>query len=143
LQQERKIHIFSYYGGNALRRNTTQRQAIEQVFKQNERPLGIEEILAYGRTLVGSLNQATVYRNLKILLDNGWLKRISHPSLGALYERGDMGHHHHFHCRTCNRAFELPGCALKDEKFAPSGFVVEAHEIFLFGTCPACNGQTG
>ena len=90
---------------NTKRRNTTQRTAIENVFKQHERPLCVDEILKYGRLLVASLNQATVYRNLKILADDGWLKRISHPSLGTLYERTGKGQHHHFYCRQCTRAF--------------------------------------
>ncbi len=120
------------------RRNTTQRKAIEQVFREHKRPLSVDEVMKYGRKLVESLNQATVYRNLKLLIDDGWLKRISHPSLGTLYERAGRGHHHHFHCRVCDRAFELPGCALKEEGVAPDGFVVEDHEIFLFGLCPSC-----
>ena len=123
-----------------MKRNTTQKTAIEQVFRQHDRPLGVDEILRMGRKIVGSLNQATVYRNLKLLVDNGWLKRITHPSLGTLYERTGKGHHHHFHCRECNRAFEFPGCALKEDEIAPHGFVVEAHEIFLFGICPSCAG---
>ena len=123
-----------------LRRNTTQRKAIEQVFREHERPLSVDEVIKYGRKFVESLNQATVYRNLKLLIDDGWLKRIAHPSFGALYERTGRGHHHHFHCRSCNRAFELPGCALKEEGTAPDGFVVEDHEIFLFGICPSCVG---
>ena len=120
------------------RRSTTQRAAIENVFRQHERPLSVDDILKYGRRLVASLNQATVYRNLKILVDDGWLNRISHPSFGTLYERTGKGHHHHFHCRRCNRAFELPGCALKEEDIVPDGFVVEDHDIFLFGVCPSC-----
>jgi Fur family transcriptional regulator, ferric uptake regulator len=79
---------------------------------------------------------------LKLLVDDGWLKRVTHPSLGSLYERAGKGHHHHFHCRGCNRAFELPGCALREDKVAPDGFVVEEHEIFLFGICPSCGGGT-
>jgi len=125
-----------------LKRNTTQRFAIEQVFQQNERPLSIDEILAYGREYVESLNQATVYRNLRLLVEEGLLKRITHPALGTLYERTDRGHHHHFHCRECNRAFELPGCVLKEDKSAPDGFVVEHHEVFLFGVCPSCDEVT-
>jgi Fur family ferric uptake transcriptional regulator len=102
----------------------------------------VDEVLAYGRKRVDSLNQATVYRNLKLLVDDGWLKRVIHPLLGTLYERTGKGHHHHFHCRECNRAFELPGCALKEDGAAPDGFVVEGHEVFLFGVCPSCGGAT-
>lgn len=121
-----------------MRRKTAQRTTIKEVFIEHKRPLTVSEILLYGRRVVTTLNQATVYRNLKILIDDGWLRRISHPSLGTLYERTGKGHHHHFHCRECNRAFELPGCLLKEDKAAPDGFTVEDHEIFLFGICPSC-----
>ena len=115
-----------------MKRKTSQRAAIEQVFCQLDRPLGIEEILETGRMAVESLNQATVYRNVKLLLENGWLKQVCHPSLGTLYERTGKGHHHHFHCRVCNRVYDLPGCALNEREAAPSGFLVEDHECFLF-----------
>lgn len=121
-----------------MKRNTPQRSAIERVFQQHDRPLRVDEVFDYGREFVESLNKATVYRNLKLLVDDGWLTRVTHPSIGTLYERTGKRHHHHFHCRSCNRAYELPGCALKDDEIAPDGFVVEDHEIFLFGLCPSC-----
>jgi len=85
-----------------------------------------------------SLDRATVYPTLKILIDDGWLKRLSNPLPGTLYERTGKGHHLHFHCRKCNRAFELPGCALHENEAAPKGFVIEHQEIYLFGICPSC-----
>ena len=130
-----------YAGGRevqGMKRKTSQRAAIEQVFCEQDRPLGIEEILESGRLVVESLNQATVYRNLKLLLENGWLRQVYHPSLGTLYERTGKGHHHHFHCRLCNRVYDLPGCAVNEKEAAPAGFVVEDHECFLFGVCPGC-----
>jgi len=121
-----------------MKRNTSQRAAIERVFQSTDRPLGIEEILGAGRDMVASLNQATVYRNLKRLVEQGRLRQINHPTLGSLYERTGTGHHHHFHCRGCDRVFELPGCALNQRDAAPAGFVTEDHEIFLYGLCPSC-----
>ncbi|MFH0731135.1 MAG: transcriptional repressor [Pseudomonadota bacterium] len=123
-----------------MKRKTSQRAAIEQTFRNQDRALGIEEILRNGREVVESLNLATVYRNLKLLVEIGWLKQIYHPSLGTLYERTGKAHHHHFHCHACNRVFELPGCALNTKEAAPKGFVVENHEVFLFGICPSCAG---
>lgn len=122
-----------------MKRKTVQREAIEKVLREHQRPLGVDEILAYGRKIVPSLNQATVYRNLKLLLDSGWLDKITHPLLGALYEQRSRIHHHHFFCRSCNRAFDLPGCALDMKHAAPDGFIVEDHDIFLFGICPSCS----
>lgn len=126
-----------------MQRKTSQRTAIEQVFLDEDRPLSIGEILRLGRTRVESLNQATVYRNLKLLADSGWLRQINHPTMGPLYERTGKAHHHHFHCRDCNRVFELPGCSLNHEDAAPEGFIVEDHDIFLFGVCPSCAACTG
>jgi len=121
-----------------IKRKTSQRDAIEQVFRTENRPLGVEEVLKSGRKIVKSLNQATVYRNLKLLVENGRLKPVSHPVLGVLYEQTGREHHHHFYCRICDRVFDLPGCLLSDIKAAPEGFVMEKHEIFLSGTCPSC-----
>lgn len=122
-----------------MKRNTTQKNAIEKVFRLHDRPLAVDEVLRYGREFVQSLNQATVYRNLKKLTEEGWVKRVAHPSLGTIYERSGKAHHHHFHCRSCNRAFELPGCALNEQEAAPDGFVVEEHQVFLSGICPTCS----
>jgi len=123
-----------------MQRKTAQRDAIQEVFIQENRPLGIEDILTYGRAIVATLNQATVYRTLKVLMENGWLTQINHPSLGTLYERSGKEHHHHFYCHVCKRVYELPGCPPAQGDIAPKGFVVEHHEVFLSGTCPSCCG---
>ncbi len=121
-----------------MTRKTAQRDAIREVICQANRPLTVEDILEIGRNNVKTLNLATVYRNLKILVDSGWLRIINHPKLGNLYEKAGKGHHHHFHCHDCDRLYEMPGCALNEKKMTPPGFVTEDHEVFLFGLCPAC-----
>jgi len=121
-----------------MRRKTAQRDAIKEAFLIKNRPLSVEEILQTGRKTVESLNQTTVYRNLKLLVEEGWLRIIYHPEAGTLYERAEKEHHHLFHCRSCDRLFELPGCALKEKESAPPGFVTERHEVFLFGVCSSC-----
>lgn len=138
---EETMTQFTKEGGDAMQRNTSQRQAIERVFNEQDRPLKIEEVLAHGREIVGTLNQATVYRNLKLMVENGWLKHINHPSIGTLYERAEKEHHHHFHCHECDRVYEVPGCALKHEDAVPDGFVMEEHEVFLSGVCRSCAGS--
>lgn len=121
-----------------MKRKTTQRTALEQVFLEEDHPLTIEQILACGRRTVETLNQATVYRTIKLLLDQGAIRQIHHPGLGTLYERADKAHHHHFYCRVCRRVYDLPGCMLDKQQAAPAGYVVEDHEYFLTGVCPAC-----
>jgi len=123
-----------------MKRKTIQRDAIMTVLIQEDRPLTVEEILRIGRTRVKTLNPATVYRNLKLLVANESVRIIHHPGVGIRYERAGKGHHHHFHCHSCDRLFELPGCALNEKKFSPPGFVTEGHGVFLYGVCPSCTG---
>lgn len=122
-------------------RNTLQRTAIETAFRQSTRPLSVDEVLAWARKRVPSLDQATVYRNLKRLVEEEWLKRITLPSKGVFYEKADDTHHHHFHCRRCERTFDLPGCGLIPEKQAPADFQIEDHDVFLYGLCPNCSAK--
>lgn len=121
-----------------MKRKTSQRTAIQEVFKNIDRPLGIDEILEAGRHRVESLNQATVYRNLKILVETGWLKKVHTLEKGVAYERSGKEHHHHFQCRSCDRLFEIFGCVLSDKNSAPPGFVTEGHEVYLYGLCSSC-----
>lgn len=122
-----------------MTRQTSQRSAIEQAIRNSGRPMGIDEILSKGKEIVESLNQATVYRNVKQLLASGTVRQLLHPTQGSLYETAEKDHHHHFHCNSCNKVYDVPGCALKEEGIVPKGFVVEDHEIFLYGKCPKCS----
>ncbi|HOO91341.1 MAG TPA: transcriptional repressor [Syntrophales bacterium] len=122
-----------------MKRKTVQRNAIQETFLTESRPMRVDEILQLGRKTVESLNQATVYRNLKTLVDDGWLKTIHHPKLGVFYERVDKKHHHYFHCHACDRLFDVPGCALHGKEPDLPGFVAERHEVFFFGVCPSCS----
>lgn len=123
---------------NTMKRNTSQREAIKAVFEKERRALCIEEVLSGGQHLVKSLNQATVYRNLKLLVDEGWLKKWHHPIRGSMYEPTDLAHHHHFHCRICEHIYEIEGCLLDPSAKTPAGFLTEAHDVFLYGVCPTC-----
>ncbi len=124
-----------------MKRNTVQKEAIRLVFQQSDRPLGIDEVLRIGRERVRGLSQTTVYRNVKSLLEEGWLLRFNHPTLGTMYEKAGKEHHHHFHCRICDHLFEVRGCALNEEQEMPAGFVAESHEIFLSGVCSSCSSR--
>ena len=119
-------------------RNTSQRQAIRDVFLRDARPLRVEDVMERAREAVPSINLATVYRNVNRLLEAGTIRRVDFPPLGAHYELADKPHHHHFHCRACDALFELPGCVIDMRKIGLSGFEMEGHEVFLYGLCARC-----
>ncbi len=121
-----------------MSRRTSQRAAILSVLRNAERPLSVHDIVERGRAEAPRLSRATVYRNLRVFLEKGEVRAVAHPDLGTLYEAADRGHHHHFHCRVCDRLYELPGCALDVRGSTPPGFRTERHEVFLYGACPEC-----
>ena len=81
------------------------------------------KILQAGRSTVGTHNQATFYRNLKVLAAEDWIRSIPHPVLGTVYERAGKDHHHHLQCRPCDCLYEVEGCALNEKRSSPPGFV--------------------
>ncbi len=121
-----------------MQRDTRQRRAIRRVFMNAGRPLALEEILRYGQRIVPSLGVATVYRNVKTLVGEGWLSKVALPGGVPRYELAARPHHHHFVCQTCDRAFDVHRCPDEVETLAPDGFEVDSHELTLFGRCAAC-----
>ena len=54
-----------------MERSTRQRSAIRQVIDEARRPLSPPEVLELAQQQVAAMGMATVYRNLKLLLDEG------------------------------------------------------------------------
>jgi Fur family ferric uptake transcriptional regulator len=120
-------------------RRTGQKSAIRSVLEGADRPLTPLEILALAQEEVSSLGIATVYRNLKSLVEDGSILEVVLPGESArLYERGDHHHHHHFLCRACGRVFDIHACPQNVEGLAPPGFVVDDHELVIYGRCADC-----
>lgn len=121
-----------------MERNTKQRDAIREVFERTARPLGPTEVLEAGRAHVAGLGIATVYRTINSLVESGWLVPVELPGEAPRYERSGAAHHHHFRCRACDRVFEIEGCPGDLSELTPRGFVLEAHEVVLYGLCATC-----
>ena len=120
-------------------RNTRQRQAIRRIFEEVDRPLSPQEVLPAAQSYVPGLGIATVYRNLKALVTDGWLESVALPGEPPRYEVAGKRHHHHFRCRTCVRVFEIHGCSTNLAQLTPRGFRLEGHDVVLYGLCTACS----
>lgn len=126
---------------STIQRKTRQRSAIREVIAEVDRPLGPAEILAEAKGRVPGIGIATVYRNVKALLEEGWLREVELPGEPSRYEVAGKDHHHHFRCRGCDRVFDIHGCPGNLAAMTPQGFEVEAHEIVLYGRCDGCTGD--
>ena len=122
-------------------RLTSQRDAIERAIREARGPLRPQEILEVASRTVPSLGIATVYRQLRRMQDAGQVRVVDLGVNDARYEPANRGHHHHFVCRECDEAFDIPGCAEGITKLAPPGFEVEEHELTLYGRCDECRDE--
>jgi Fur family ferric uptake transcriptional regulator len=119
-----------------MQRDTRQRRAIRAVFERGQRPLSPEEVHRAAQAGAPTLGLATVYRNLKALVEEGWLVPVALPGAAPRYEPAGKRHHHHFRCRECDRLYEVEGC--EPQVRAPRGFQIESHDVLLYGRCAAC-----
>jgi Fur family transcriptional regulator, ferric uptake regulator len=121
-------------------RRTRQREIIEEVIRSAPGPLTVNEIHTRALHDLDGVGIATVYRTLKLLLESDRIQTVILPSGETRYESTGLGHHHHFHCRVCDLVFDLETCPVAVPRGRyEAGFVVDDHELTLFGTCPSCS----
>lgn len=121
-----------------MERNTRQRAAIRDAIAAAARPLLPQEVLDAAQQQVPGLGIATVYRNIKALLEEGELRLVNLPGENARFELAGHHHHHHFQCRMCDRVFDVHACPGDLATLAPQGFTVEDHDLTLYGRCKDC-----
>lgn len=119
-------------------RRTKQRDAIQRVFQECDRPLSPDEVREIAAKTIPGIGIATIYRNLKSLVESGTLKIVEIPGTAARYELADLEHHHHFQCNSCDKVYDIHGCPGNMKQMGPPGFTVTAHSITLYGSCPDC-----
>jgi Fur family transcriptional regulator, ferric uptake regulator len=121
-----------------MKRATRQRTAIRAAIEAAGRPLSPQEVLEGARAEVPALGLATVYRNLRLLLDDGEIQGVNLPGDNVRYELTGHAHHHHFQCLHCDRVFDIHACPGDLSRLAPEGFSVERHDLTLYGICRDC-----
>ncbi len=87
-----------------------------------------------------NLSMGTVYRNLGILIDQGFVRKID---FGSTFDRFDanVSRHYHFVCEKCGAIsdVEMPFDDTLNRKAGRAGnFEVRNHRIEFFGICEKC-----
>ena len=121
-----------------MERQTRQRSAIKGAIEHAARPLLPAEVLQAAQDDAPGLSLATVYRNLKTMVEEGDLRPVSLPGENVRYELAGHRHHHHFQCTQCQRVFDVHACPGDLSRLAPPGFLVEDHDLTLYGRCGDC-----
>lgn len=119
-------------------RKSAQLDAINKVITNSKHPVSAEQLLEEAQSSVPSLGIATVYRTLKLLIEDGKLVAHEIPGHATVYEQTGLKHHHHFVCGSCDRVYDVAGCAGDLRRLVPKNFILEDHEIILRGRCNEC-----
>jgi Fur family ferric uptake transcriptional regulator len=119
-------------------RKTRQKEAIREAFLEADRPLSPEEVLSLAQKQAETVSIATVYRNIKGLVEEDWLVPIDIPGYPTRYEVSGKAHHHHFQCSDCGAVYDLEGCSIPGKPKLPPGFKYNHHEFFVYGSCADC-----
>jgi len=124
-------------------RITPQRLAILSILQQADRHLTPNEIYLLSREKVPGITEATVYRTLNFLAEQGIIL-VAHIGGGQLvYEIGGYDHHHLI-CRKCNTIIQIDHSLLKnfyDQIEDQTGFRIDSIHTTFFGLCPQCREQ--
>jgi len=123
-----------------MQRNTLQRQIILDALTKLKTHPAVEEVYAEIQHDYPSISKTTVYRNLRLLTQNGVIREVSLPDGFERYDsRTDL--HYHFKCRNCGRIFDIDMEYLAginkavEEKY---DFQVDTYDIVFKGVCAEC-----
>ena len=122
------------------RRYSQQRERIYQVVVASNQHPTAQMVYDTLRQEMPQLSLGTVYRNLRQLAREGFLRELDGPT--ARFD-GVLQAHGHIRCARCGALMdaELPYDTSLDCCDVAEGWVVESHDLIFNGICPACTGS--
>jgi Fur family transcriptional regulator, ferric uptake regulator len=123
-----------------LKRSAVRDVVLEEFLREGTH-VSIEQLLERVRARVPATGYSTVYRTLRLLVEQGHAVARDFGGARTLFEPADKRHHDHIVCVRCGtvREFEDREIEALQEKAARRlGFRFTSHRLELFGLCPSC-----
>lgn len=125
--------------------NTKQRDEILEFFNRHRgRCYTAKEIIISGEITSG---EATVYRTLTKLTNQGVLKKFTDGNSGACYQLGESekcANHFHLKCERCGKLIHID-CdvmfEMREHIQQIHGFRVDTGKTVIYGICSDCAGE--
>lgn len=122
-------------------RLTKIRREMVRIFAEKSCPLTAKELEEILENANLSVNKTTVYRELKFLVNNGYIVEVHILPNEVSYESSELKHHHHLVCDICGRVDSFTKCFAKElegDIYQKKGFKIKRHTFELYGTCANC-----
>lgn len=120
-------------------RYSNQREVITQVVMNSYDHPTAEMVLSRAKEIMPSINMATVYRNLLLLVKEKKINRISIPT-GDRFDHINMPYAH-FYCSKCQKVFDIDTESMSEainSIHQNLNMRIEKIDIVFTGTCQNC-----
>ncbi len=127
---------------NVKRRNTQQRKVILEILRSTDIHPTADWIYEKARQVIPNISLGTVYRNLKILKDEGLILELNDGKQSRFDGRVDQ--HFHFKCLSCNSIYDIDNrkiVNIEHNDLRKEGYQVQSFDVVFSGICPKCNGN--
>lgn len=127
-------------GNQGGRRRSRQREVVLEILRSTDTHPTADWIYEKVRERIPNVSLGTVYRNLKVLKEEGEILELDY---GATFSRYDArtAKHYHFRCESCGRVFDIDlphGLGVDGEVAQATGFTVNRHRLEFYGKCNSC-----
>ena len=118
-------------------RYSRQRELITQIIKSRKDHPTADMIYETARSLEPNISLGTVYRNLKLLSDDGTIITLETVDKRLHYD-GDVSRHSHFICESCGKIIDLFKPAETPKELKDLGLAVSGEKCIYYGQCNEC-----
>lgn len=119
-------------------RYSRQRELITEIIKGRKDHPTADMIYGAAREIEPNISLGTVYRNLKMLADDGVIITLETEDKRLHYD-GDTSRHSHFICSKCGKIIDLFKPAVVPEELKDAGLTVTSEKCIYYGLCSGCN----
>jgi Fur family peroxide stress response transcriptional regulator len=119
---------------------TPQRLLVFKVLQRIEGHQTVEEIYNQIRLEQPTISLATVYNNLEVLVEHGWIAQINRLHDMARFDK-NSDPHHHLLCTLCRRLIDIEESAIPPLSLPETmleGFEVSGYQVQFEGICAHC-----
>jgi len=141
MEFEREKKIFNKFIKSKNLRCSDQRIKVLEVFLIINKHISVDELYKMIKSKYPNIGMATVYRTMKLLVEcglSGETRLNDGVRYGPLF-RND--HHDHLICVRCGRFDEIINIEIENlqKRIAKEkGYILENHELILYGICSEC-----
>lgn len=118
-------------------RYSKQRELITDIIKGRKDHPTADMIYTSARDAEPNISLGTVYRNLKLLADDGVIITLETQDKKLHYD-GDTSRHSHFICSNCGKIIDLFKPSKKPDEIEELGLALTGEKCIYYGRCTDC-----